>query len=224
MIEIKDVTKVFKGATYETVALDNISLKVEKGEFVSIMGKSGSGKSTLLNIIGGMDRPDSGSVILEGKEISSMKPLAVDRMRQKHIGFVFQHFALIDRYTVYENIEVALDAVNAGKKEKKEKIQDVMEQLGIAALRDQFPSRISGGEKQRTAVARAIVRDNDYILADEPTGSLDRENAEGIMKIFRELNSAGRTIILVTHDREVAEHTNRMITLDYGKIVSETKF
>lgn len=148
MIEIKDVTKVFKGATYETVALDNISLKVEKGEFVSIMGKSGSGKSTLLNIIGGMDRPDSGSVILEGKEISSMKPLAVDRMRQKHIGFVFQHFALIDRYTVYENIEVALDAVNAGKKEKKEKIQDVMEQLGIAALRDQFPSRISGGKSR----------------------------------------------------------------------------
>ena len=223
MIEIKDVTKVFKGDTYETVALDNVSLKIKNGEFVSIMGKSGSGKSTLLNIIGGMDRPDSGSVTLEGKEISSMKPLAVDRMRQKYIGFVFQHFALIDRYTVYENIEVALDAVNTGRREKKKRIQDVMEQLGIEGLWDKLPSQISGGEKQRTAVARAIVRDNDYILADEPTGALDRENAESLMKIFRELNSAGRTIILVTHDRGVAECTDRIITLDYGKTVSDKK-
>ena len=222
MIEIKNMTKVFKGDTYETVALDNISLNIENGEFVAVMGKSGSGKSTLLNIIGGMDRPDSGKLILEGKEITRMRPLAVDHMRQRYIGFVFQHFALIDRYSVYENIEVALDAVNTGKKEKRKKIQVVMEQLGIEDLRDKLPSQISGGEKQRTAVARAIVRDNAYILADEPTGALDRENADGLMRIFRELNCEGRTIILVTHDREVAECTDRIITLDYGKIISDT--
>lgn len=213
MIELKDVTKVYKGDTYETYALNNLSLNIEDGEFVAIMGRSGSGKTTLLNIIGCMDSASQGTVIIDDIDISNASAHKLDVVRRNKISFIFQNYALMQQYSVYENIEVPLNARNIKGQKKKTAIKDIMNKLGISGLAKKYPNQISGGEQQRTAIARAFVSDTKYILADEPTGALDYENAIELMKLIKELHQAGKTIIMVTHDSQIASYADRIVEL-----------
>lgn len=213
MIELKDVTKVYKGDTYETYALKNLSLNIEDGEFVAIMGRSGSGKTTLLNIIGCMDSASQGTVIIDDIDISNASAHKLDVVRRNKISFIFQNYALMQQYSVYENIEVPLNARNIKGQKKRAAIKDIMNKLGISELAKKYPYQISGGEQQRTAIARAFVSDTKYILADEPTGALDYENAIELMELIKELHQAGKTIIMVTHDSQIASYADRIVEL-----------
>lgn len=213
MIELKDVTKVYKGDTYETYALNNLSLNIEDGEFVAIMGRSGSGKTTLLNIIGCMDSASQGTVIIDDIDISNASAHKLDVVRRNKISFIFQNYALMQQYSVYENIELPLNARNIKGQKKRAAIKDIMNKLGISELAKKYPNQISGGEQQRTAIARAFVSDTKYILADEPTGALDYENAIELMKLIKELHQAGKTIIMVTHDSQIASYADRIVEL-----------
>ena len=213
MIELKDVTKVYKGDTYETYALNNLSLNIEDGEFVAIMGRSGSGKTTLLNIIGCMDSASQGTVIIDDIDISNASAHKLDVVRRNKISFIFQNYALMQQYSVYENIELPLNARNIKGQKKRAAIKDIMNKLGISELAKKYPNQISGGEQQRTAIARAFVSDTKYILADEPTGALDYENAIELMKLIKELHQAGKTIIMVTHDSQIASYADRVVEL-----------
>lgn len=213
MIELMDVTKIYKGDTYETYALKNLSLKIDDGEFVAIMGRSGSGKTTLLNIIGCMDNASEGKVIIDDIDISRATAHKLDTIRRKKISFIFQNYALMQQYTVRENIELPLNARNIRWREKKAAIKDIMDKLGISELADKYPTQISGGEQQRTAIARAFVSGTKYILADEPTGALDYTNAIELMQMLKELHKNGKTIIMVTHDRQIASYADRIIEL-----------
>lgn len=213
MIELKDVTKVYKGDTYETYALNNLSLNIEDGEFVAIMGRSGSGKTTLLNIIGCMDSASQGTVIIDDIDISNASAHKLDVVRRNKISFIFQNYALMQQYSVYENIELPLNARNIKGQKKRAAIKDIMNKLGISGLAKKYPNQISGGEQQRTAIARAFVSDTKYILADEPTGALDYENAIELMKLIKELHQAGKTIIMVTHDSQIASYADRVVEL-----------
>lgn len=214
MIELKDVTKVYKGDTYETYALKNLSLNIEDGEFVAIMGRSGSGKTTLLNIIGCMDSASQGTVIIDDIDISNASAHKLDVVRRNKISFIFQNYALMQQYSVYENIEVPLNARNIKGQKKRAAIKDIMNKLGISELAKKYPYQISGGEQQRTAIARAFVSDTKYILADEPTGALDYENAIELMELIKELHQAGKTIIMVTHDSQIASYADRIVELN----------
>lgn len=213
MIELKDVTKVYKGDTYETYALNNLSLNIEDGEFVAIMGRSGSGKTTLLNIIGCMDSASQGTVIIDDIDISNASAHKLDVVRRNKISFIFQNYALMQQYSVYENIELPLNARNIKGQKKRTAIKDIMNKLGISELAKKYPNQISGGEQQRTAIARAFVSDTKYILADEPTGALDYENAIELMELIKELHKAGKTIIMVTHDSQIASYADRIVEL-----------
>ena len=213
MIELKNVTKVYKGDTYETYALKNLSLNIEDGEFVAIMGRSGSGKTTLLNIIGCMDSASQGTVIIDDIDISNASAHKLDVVRRNKISFIFQNYALMQQYSVYENIELPLNARNIKGQKKRTAIKDIMNKLGISELAKKYPNQISGGEQQRTAIARAFVSDTKYILADEPTGALDYENAIELMKLIKELHQAGKTIIMVTHDSQIASYADRVVEL-----------
>lgn len=219
MIELMDVTKIYKGDTYETYALKNLSLKIDDGEFVAIMGRSGSGKTTLLNIIGCMDNASEGKVIIDDIDISRATAHKLDTIRRKKISFIFQNYALMQQYTVRENIELPLNARNIRWREKKKAIKDIMEKLGISELADKYPTQISGGEQQRTAIARAFVSGTKYILADEPTGALDYTNAIELMQMLKELHKTGKTIIMVTHDRQMASYADRMIELNICELM-----
>ncbi len=220
MISLKNAKKVYKGEGVETVALESVDLQINDGEFVAIMGKSGSGKSTLLNIIGCMDKLSDGEYRLDDVDVSALGNLKLDRIRKEKISFIFQNYELMDNYTVYENIELPLLAAKIKPKERKKKVADVMEQLGIDKLGKKYPRQISGGEQQRTAIARAIVSENDYILADEPTGALDEDNSRELMKIFKDIHSSKKTIIMVTHDKDIAAYADRVICISDGKIVN----
>lgn len=218
MIILEEASKIYRGDTYETYALNNIDLKIEEGEFVAVKGRSGSGKSTLLHILGCMDRLSAGRYFLDGVEASKLHAWMFDKLRQEKISFIFQKYELMNRYTVYENIELPLNVSKLSRNEKRKKINDIMERLEIEALRNKYPRQISGGEQQRVAIARAYVADRKYILADEPTGALDEKNTNTIMNIFQELNKEGKTILLVTHDELVASYANRTITIQDGKL------
>ena len=220
MIVLKDAKKLYKGDGFETLALDNVNLEINHGEFVAIMGKSGSGKSTILNIIGCMDRLTEGSYILDDTNVSSLGILKLDKLRKQKISFIFQNYELMEHYTIYENIELPLLANGVSSKERKAKVRSVMERLSIAELAKKYPKQISGGEQQRTAIARALVSGNDYILADEPTGALDQGNSYELMNIFKEIHKEGRTIIMVTHDKDIAVHAARIIEISDGKILN----
>ena len=218
MITLENVTKIYKGDLYETKALQDVSLTVEQGEFVAIMGESGSGKTTLLNIIGGMDMLTSGKYFLQDVAVHDCKPAKLDKVRKQYISFLFQHFALMEEYNVFENIEAPLLARNIRKSERKKRIRDWADKLGIEDLLDKYPSQISGGQKQRVAFARALVADCPIILADEPTGALDEENTENVMKQFMTLHNEGKTIILITHDHKVADYADRIVEIKNGTI------
>ncbi len=221
MIVLENAGKIYKGDTYETHALDNVSLKINDGEFIAVKGRSGSGKSTLLNILGCMDKLTLGRYILDDINVSNLNPYKFDKLRKQKISFIFQRYELLNRYTVYENIELPLMVQRLSAKEKKSRISDIMERLEITNLKNKYPRQISGGEQQRVSIARAYVSGKKYLLADEPTGALDEKNTERIMEILRELHSDGRTIILVTHDNAVAEYAERILTISDGEIKPE---
>lgn len=222
MIQLKNVTKEYKidGTDKGTMALDGVSLNIQKGDFISIIGTSGSGKSTLLHILGAMDSLTSGEYYYEKEEIHKKKTKGLHNFRKEHISFVFQNFALMDHYTVYENVELPLRAKNVPKKERKKIVMEQLEKVGIKDLAEKLPRHLSGGQQQRCAIARALASGNEIILADEPTGALDSKNSNEIIHILKELNKLGKTIIVVTHDLNIAKETNKMIQMEDGKIVN----
>lgn len=222
LLQMKHIVKIYGKDTTEIKALNGIDLEVKAGEMIAVMGASGSGKSTLLNILGAMDRPQEGEYIFCGEKEIKVNELTNNQLplfRKDNISFIFQQFALMKHYTVYENIEMPLRILGLSRKEKKERIFKAMEELGIADLAKKKPAQISGGQQQRCAIARALVKDSKLILADEPTGALDRKNGKEIMKIFTELKKKGKTIIIVTHDPGVAKMTDRIINIEDGKII-----
>ena len=223
MIELKHIAKEYRSDSVVTPALSDIDLSIEKGEFIAIMGASGSGKTTRLNMIGGMDVPTCGAYFFEGVEWSREKEKILSSIRGKRIAFVFQHFALIDDYTVFENVEIPLLKQPIPKSERKKKVTNALKTVGITDLSKKKPTHISGGQKQRAAIARAIACGAEVILADEPTGALDSKTGKEIMGIFSELNASGKTVILITHDTQVASYAKRLITIRDGRILSDEK-
>jgi len=220
MIELKDVTKIYNKKERQTAALDAASLKIEKGEMVAVMGASGSGKTTLLNMIGCMDVMDEGEYWFEDVAVHKLRGRSLDRFRREHIGFVFQQFALLMDYTVLENVEIPLRAVNMVKKKRREVALEWLCKVGMEAYADKYPTKLSGGQQQRCAIARALVSGTPVILADEPTGALDSKTGQEIIGLLKELNEMGKTVIIVTHDERVAVQCGRVIRIMDGKIES----
>lgn len=221
MIRLENINKLYEGDTYKIQALQDITLTIREGEFVSIMGRSGSGKTTLLNILGFLDTATSGTFLFGGKDVSHISNKNLWRYRRENIGFVFQNFALIDHNTVLENVILPLQAMNVSRREAVKKADRLLDRAGIAEMKHKYPSQISGGQKQRVAIARALVADPKIILADEPTGALDSDTAEEIMQIFQEIHAQGKTVVIVTHDDKIAAKTNRLIRLEKGTIVED---
>lgn len=222
MIEINNLTKIYKGVSYEFTALKDVSLTIKEGEFVAVMGESGSGKSTLLNCIGLIDSFDGGEYIMDDVKVHELSNGRQNVLRKEKISFVFQNFELMRNYTLYENIEIPLLAKNVKKNNRKKLIHEVTEKFGIEELLKKYPYQISGGQQQRVAIARALISDNPYILADEPTGALDSQNSMELIKELKRINEAGKTIIMVTHDPKIAEYADRIVIIEDGKIHSHT--
>jgi putative ABC transport system ATP-binding protein len=223
MIEIENLKKSFRTEEIETLALNNVNLKVEEGEFVAIMGPSGCGKSTLLNIIGMLDNPTEGHYHFCGKEVGGLRESQRTGMRKGNLGFVFQSFNLIDELTVFENVELPLIYLKMKKSERKEKVMKVLERMKIAHRKKHFPQQLSGGQQQRVAIARAVVANPKLILADEPTGNLDSKNGIEVMNLLTELNQEGTTIVMVTHSDRDSHYAHRVINLFDGQIVTESQ-
>ncbi len=224
LIETRGLTKIYKMGRTEVRAVDNVDLSVEKGEFISIMGRSGSGKTTLLNLIGCLDRPTVGTIFIEGVEVTRLPPSKLPRIRREKIGFVFQEFNLIPTLTALENVELPLRYAGVPGKERARRAREVLERVGLGERLHHRPGELSGGECQRVAIARAIVNRPAIILADEPTGELDTQTAAEIVGLLKELNrETGLTIIVVTHDQEVARQTHRTLYLRDGRIVREER-
>ena len=220
MIKLINVKKDYTEGGVVTNALKDINLEVKDGEFVAIMGASGSGKSTLLHILGGMDKLTSGEYYYNDEAVHDMSMGRLNIFRRDHVSFVFQNAALMKYYTVAENIEMPLLSMNVGKKERKKIIEEKMEAVGIAHLAKKLPIHISGGEQTRTAIARALAGDNELLLADEPTGALDQTTGKEIMEVFKKVHEMGKTIILITHDPNVAAYADRIIRIEDGKIIN----
>ena len=220
MIKLIHVKKDYTEGGVITNALKDINLEVKDGEFVAIMGASGSGKSTLLHILGGMDKLTSGEYYYNDEAVHDMSMGRLNIFRRDHVSFVFQNAALMKYYTVAENIEMPLLSMNVGKKERKKIIEEKMEAVGIAHLAKKLPIHISGGEQTRTAIARALAGDNELLLADEPTGALDQTTGKEIMEVFKKVHEMGKTIILITHDPNVAAYAERIIRIEDGKIIN----
>jgi len=221
LIELKNITKIYGKDEFSTVALSDVNLNVEQGDFWSIMGPSGSGKSTLLNILGCMDVATEGEYILKGKNINQLKRNQLSKVRNETVSFVFQNFALLNDYTVYDNIQLPLNCQKLSKKQKRERIEYYMKRLGIEKLAKKKPTQISGGQQQRVAIARALVTQPDIILADEPTGALDQKTGEELMQLLLEINKEGKTIIIVTHDKKVAQVAKNQLFIRDGKATME---
>ncbi len=219
MIEMKDITKVYKMGEVSLEALKSINLAIEPGEFISIMGPSGSGKSTLLNIIGCLDTPTGGDYFLEEKNVAGLDFDQLSAVRNKKIGFVFQNFNLLPYATTYENIELPMLFNGRHAKKRRERVAELLEMIGLTSWQNHRPSELSGGQQQRVAVARALANDPSMILADEPTGNLDSKTGEEIMALFVKLQKEGRTILMVTHDLHIASYSQRTINLLDGRIV-----
>jgi putative ABC transport system ATP-binding protein len=221
MIKTDKLTKIFRTDEVETVALSQVSMEIQKGEFVSIMGPSGCGKSTLLNILGLLDNPSEGNYYFLGQDVSGHSEKQRARLRKENIGFIFQNFNLIDELTVFENVELPLIYLGHSSRERKKRVEDVLEKMQITHRKKHFPLQLSGGQQQRVAVARAVVANPKLILADEPTGNLDSANGEEVMNLIDNLNKSGTTVIIVTHSQRDAEYSQRIIRLFDGQIITE---
>jgi putative ABC transport system ATP-binding protein len=222
LIKLDAVTKVFLTDEMETHALAGVHLEIRKGEYISIAGPSGCGKSTLLSILGLLDSPTDGKYILKGKSVEHLRPSERARIRNREIGFVFQAFNLIGDLTVYENVELPLTYRGMPASERKRRVQQALERVGMSHRTKHYPAQLSGGQQQRVAVARALVGDPLILLADEPTGNLDSKNGEAVMDLMRELHRGGATICMVTHDPRYASYADRTIHLFDGRVVEET--
>ena len=223
MIEVKNLSKVFRTEEIETTALNNVSFSIEKGEFVAIMGPSGCGKSTLLNVLGLLDNPSSGSYQLLGNEVGGLRESERTNYRKGNIGFVFQSFNLIDELNVSENVELPLIYMGAGKKERRQKVKEVIERVAMSHRAQHFPSQLSGGQQQRVAIARAVIARPNIILADEPTGNLDSKHGAEVMDLLKQLHAEGTTIVMVTHSQHDANYADRIVRLFDGEVVAEVE-
>ena len=222
LIKLDGVKKVFYTDEVETHALDNINLEIRTGEYVAIAGPSGCGKSTLLSILGLLDTPSDGQYSLHGQPVTNLKPAQRARVRNRQIGFIFQSFNLIGDLTVYENVELPLTYRGMRPSDRKTRVTDALERVGMAHRAKHLPSQLSGGQQQRVAVARAVAGEPSILLADEPTGNLDSRNGEAVMELLAELHRAGATICMVTHDARYASHAKRTIHLFDGRVVEES--
>ncbi|MEY3498462.1 MAG: Macrolide export ATP-binding/permease protein MacB [Bacteroidota bacterium] len=223
LIQITNIKRDFALGNEIVYVLKGIDLEINKGEYVALMGPSGSGKSTLMNLLGCLDTPTSGSYILNGKDVSKMHDDELAEIRNKEIGFVFQTFNLLPRTTALDNVALPMVYAGFSKSERKIRAEEVLNQVGLADRMDHQPNQLSGGQRQRVAVARALVNNPSIILADEPTGNLDSKTSEEIMKLFGDIHKLGNTVIIVTHEEEVAAYAHRIIRLRDGLIESDTK-
>lgn len=223
VIEVKDIHKTYDLGDIKVHALKGISLEIENGDFVSIMGASGSGKSTFMNIIGCLDKPTSGEYYLDNNQVSSMESDELAEIRNIKIGFVFQSFNLLARTTAIENVELPMIYNNTDSKKRSELANEAILKVGLDGREHHFPSQLSGGQQQRVAIARAIVNNPSIILADEPTGNLDSQTSMEIMEIFKDLNRQGKTIIMITHEQDIAGYAQRVVTFKDGYITEDKR-
>jgi len=221
LIEVKEVTKSYHRDNIEIPVLREITLNVPKGEFLAFMGPSGSGKTTLLNLIAGIDRPDAGLIKVDGTDIARLSESALAQWRSSHVGFIFQFYNLLPVLTAYENVELPLLLTRLSRKEKREHVEMTLKLVGLGDRMDHYPKQLSGGQEQRVAIARAIVTDPTILLADEPTGDLDKTSATEIMTLLDRLNKEfGKTIVMVTHDPRAAEKAHKVMQLDKGELTA----
>lgn len=221
MLSMHNISKTYRADTIETAALDDVHLDITEGEFVAIMGPSGCGKSTLLNVLGMLDSPTSGSFVFNGEEVANLPESQLTEVRKQNISFIFQSFNLIEELSVRENVELALLYHNVNSAERRTRADTVMEKVGIGHRANHRPSQLSGGQQQRVAVARALVGEPKLILADEPTGNLDTNHGEEVMKMLQQLNSEGSTIVMVTHSPSHADYATRIVSMLDGRVVEE---
>lgn len=221
MIELKNISKSYNLGEQELKVLDNINFKVQKGEFVSIIGPSGSGKSTMMNILGLLDVADSGEYLLDSRSIKDANDSILADIRNKKIGFIFQSFNLLPKMNALENVQVPLMYRGMNKKESQKRAYEILEKVGLKGREKHMPSQLSGGQQQRVAIARALIGEPEIILADEPTGALDSKTGNEVMELLQELNREGQTIILITHDISIANRANRIVKMMDGKLEEE---
>lgn len=221
MIKAENIVKIYKNGKLEVEALRGVSFNVDRGEFVAIMGASGSGKSTMMNILGCLDRLTSGRYLLDGEDVSSLSGKRLAAVRNKKIGFVFQSFNLLPKLNALQNVELPMVYAGVGSAERRKKAMAALERVGLAERYTHRPNEMSGGQRQRVAIARSLVNDPAIILADEPTGNLDSKASVEIMSIFQELNNDGATVVMVTHEPDIAQYTKRMVTFRDGQIIND---
>ncbi len=221
MIELRNISKIYSMGEVDVVALKELDLGIEKGEFVSIMGPSGSGKSTLLYILGGLDRPTCGQYLLEDVDITTLSERELARIRNRHFGFVFQTFNLLPDFTAMENVMIPLMYARVPSKERQDRARELLTEVGLAKRTNHYPSQLSGGEQQRVAIARALANEPTLIFADEPTGNLNTKQGHEIMEIFSELNRNGVTVVMVTHSQDISGYARRIIEIVDGTIRSD---
>lgn len=222
IITVKNLSKIYKTDVLETVALNNVSFQINEGEFVAIMGPSGSGKSTLMNIIGLLDKPTSGDYSLNGTQVEELKEKQLAKVRNQEIGFVFQQFFLLSKLSALQNVELPLVYAGVNSSKRRQLAKQFLEKVELSERMKHLPSELSGGQKQRVAIARALVNNPSIILADEPTGALDTKTSDQIMQLLTELNREGKTIVMVTHEPEIADFATRKIVIRDGEITRDT--
>lgn len=223
VIVLKDIVKTFVMGDTVLNALDHVNFSVEEGDFVAIMGPSGSGKSTMMNILGCLDRPTSGEYYLDGREVASLSDDELAKTRNKKIGFVFQNFNLLSKLTAQENVALPLVYAGVSEEERMERARKALENVGLGERLDHKPMEMSGGQRQRVAIARALINDPAIVMADEPTGNLDTKSTLEIIDIFEKLNHEGKTVIMVTHEPELADMTQRILTIRDGKLIKDER-
>jgi len=223
LIALEDVTKVYRMGDVEVHALRGVSLAIEEGEFVAVMGASGSGKSTIMNIIGCLDRPTTGSYLLAGEDVSKLDRYALAKRRNRTLGFVFQSFNLLARTSALDNVELPLLYAGTPTRERHERARHALDRVGLGDRVNHHPNQMSGGQQQRVAIARALVSDPKVILADEPTGNLDSTTSQGVIAIFQELGDSGITVVLVTHEPDIAGYAARVVTMKDGHVLSDVR-